>query len=157
LFDGRRTSSYGVGSREVSAVGAEHALRQGVPRRAPTHQAPRRASPVLDPFHPLNARRLHSQEHDRPEAEGRMKRAGKGKPTELPRAEQVPHSIEAERLTIREVLLHGAGDLLTARIYLTPADFFDPRYSIVFAALCDLQDSGAPVEIGAVRTLLEQR
>ena|SRR5438093_12779560 len=78
------------------------------------------------------------------------------KTTAPPTAEDVPHDVSAERSVLREILLHGAGDLTAARAIVSSEDFFEPRHAIVFGALCELQDSGAPIEIGALRAHLER-
>jgi replicative DNA helicase len=78
------------------------------------------------------------------------------KNTAPPTAEDVPHDLDAERLCLREVLLHGAADLVAARAIVAPGDFFDPRHAAIFGALCELHDAGAPIEIGALRSHLDQ-
>jgi replicative DNA helicase len=78
------------------------------------------------------------------------------KPAAPPTAEEVPHDLDAERLCLREVLVHGQADLAAARAIVTPGDFFDPRHATIFEALCELQDAGAPIEIGALRSHLDE-
>jgi replicative DNA helicase len=80
----------------------------------------------------------------------------KKQPTAPPTAEQVPRDVDAERLLLREVLVHGASDLAAARAIVTVEDFFDPRHAVIFAALLELADAGAPVEIGALQSHLDR-
>src|SRR5262245_34651340 len=71
-----------------------------------------------------------------------------------PEGPMPPHSPEAERGLLREVLLGGAVALSRARAIVQTSDFYDSRHRAIFDTMIKLHDSAAPMEIASLNMTL---
>lgn len=66
-----------------------------------------------------------------------------------------PHSADAERTLLGAILL-DPDRLIDVTVTVRPADFFDPAYRSIYAAMCRLQEAHSPVDFVTVADALSQ-